>query len=97
MSTALVNLYRYRQLIGEDKYRIILSIHDAVMLEVPVQHVAQVCEEVFPICMVHNVEVPGTGLHYGLGAFDIMERWGEETSPERLEELGVTRDWCGYK
>ena len=96
MSEALINLYLYRRLNPSILYRIIMSIHDAVILEVPAAHVAAVCDHVMPECMTNQLEIPKIGLRYTLGDFDISTRWGGKDSPEKLEEMGVDRRYCGY-
>jgi len=55
------------------------------------------CEEVIPFCMCEACEVPGIGLKYTLGEFDVSTRWGEHTTPEELLALGVDRKYCGFK
>jgi DNA polymerase I-like protein with 3'-5' exonuclease and polymerase domains len=98
MSCALINMWHYRRFVSTGiDYRLLLSIHDAVLLEVPVQHVQAVVEEVIPICMTKSVEVPGYGLKYKIGEVDIQLRWGEKANPDELLELGVPRHLCGFK
>lgn len=96
MSVALCNLYAYRKICGLH-YRIVLSIHDAVLLEVPCHEVKQVCEEVLPLCMTDGLTVPGTELKFTLGDPDVSTRWGEHNAPEELLEMGVAREYCGFK
>ena len=97
MSVALNALHQYRQLNSKVKYKILLSIHDAVLLEVPVEHLKEVVYEVLPMCMTEVVEVPGIGLKYTLGEIDIQLRWGEKESPEVLLAHGVPEELCGFK
>jgi uracil-DNA glycosylase family 4 len=98
MSGALINFWNYRRYINPAiKYDLLLSIHDAVLLQVPYAHVAGVVEEVIPSCMVNGLEVPGCGLHYGIGDIDIQLRWGERADPNELLSLGVPRPHCGFK
>jgi len=99
MSVALINFMRYRdEVIQEpDLFKIILSIHDAVLLLCKATDAERVMNEVFPICMTHGVTVPGTGLNYTLGDFDISTRWGATTPPEELESIGLPKHLCGYK
>jgi uracil-DNA glycosylase family 4 len=98
MSQALINLWNYRTFIDPGvQYRILLSIHDAVLLEVPVAHVAKVIEEVIPLCMKDGLEVPGLGLHYGLGDIEVQLRWGEHADPDELLAMGLPHEYCGYK
>jgi len=79
LSRALVLLRHLR-----DKYRlrfrVVLAIHDAILLEVPYEETA-VAEELLQHCMSALVEVPGTGLHYGVD-IEMSERWCEHMSPE---------------
>lgn len=97
MSKALPNFTLTRKLLPDVKFDLLLSIHDAVILEVPGPCVKDVIEKVLPVCMCDGVELPGVGLHYTLGEPDIMLRWGEKASPEELLEIGVAREYCGFK
>jgi len=97
MSQALCALNAYRRIRPEIKYHILLSVHDAILLEVPVSCIKPVIEEVLPLCMCEAAEVPGIGLRYTLGDIDIQLRWGEKESPETLLEHGVPREFCGFK
>jgi len=98
MTAALVNLWTYKRYVDTAvNYRILMSIHDAVLLEAPFDHVERVVRDVFPACMVHGVEVPDVKLHYTLGDIDVQLRWGVKEQPERLLALGVPRDFCGFK
>jgi len=98
MSVALRNLWVYKRYVNTSvDYRLLLSIHDAVLMEVPTAHVEQVVETVIPACMVQGVEVPGLGLHYGIGDIDIQLRWGEKSPPQTLLDLGLPKHLCGFK
>jgi len=103
MSLAIANLYQYRELHPHVEYDIVLQIHDAVLLEVPVEHVAEVCDVVLPYCMTETVPVVPTDLS-GIplqaqdGSFltyrltsdrDISVNWGVGLPEERAEALGV--------
>lgn len=98
MSVALINFYTYKRFINRKvDYRLLLSIHDAVLMEVPIAHVESVVNEVIPYCMVNNVEVPDVGLHYSIGDIDIQLRWGEKADPNELESMGIPKKLCGFK
>lgn len=98
MSLALVNFWNFKRYIDRSvDYRLLLSIHDAVLLEVPVAHVERVVNQVIPACMTQAVEVPEIGLRYSIGDIDIQLRWGEKANPAELLELGVCRSLCGFK
>lgn len=95
MSRALINFWAFKEEFKcRDLYRILLSIHDAVMLEVPIKNIERVIEEVLPMCMVDGVEVPGYGLHYTIGDPEIMLRWGEHAPKDELIKLGVPEKYC---
>lgn len=94
MSQAIINFIDYRR-DTDMQYRLVLSVHDAVMLEVPIPEIPRVCGEVIPLCMDDAVEVPGCGLNYKSDYPDISTHWGRNLSPEKLLELGVAREWCG--
>lgn len=98
MSRALINFYGYKKFIDPNVvYRIMLSIHDAVILEVPIAHVEDVVENVMPYCMEKNVVLPGLGLQYTLGDIEISLRWGEHADPAELLSMGIPRHLCGFE
>lgn len=80
LSVALYNIYLHRQLTGM-KYKMILPVHDAIFLDVPVDEVYNVVKEVLPDCMTNGVCIPNTKLNLGID-ITIMRRWGEKISPE---------------
>jgi len=91
MSAALCNFTDYRRKFTDSpEYRIIMSIHDAVTLEVKVDRAEEVAAKVFPWCMVENVVVPGFGLQYSLGDIDLELRWGEHEHRAQLLDAGLT-------
>jgi uracil-DNA glycosylase family 4 len=97
MSFALLNLWNMKRFVDTSlQYRLVLSVHDAVVLEVPCQHVGPVIERALPVCMSHGLEVPKIGLKYRLGEIVPSFRWNEVSAPESLEAAGVPRQYCGY-
>lgn len=99
MSLALINLKNYKDKVlnQPDLFRILMSIHDAIVLEVPIENVDIVCSEVIPLCMSDAVEVPNSKLKLEVGSYDLQLIWGETPDPEELLKLGVPRKWCGFK
>lgn len=98
MSVALLNFWNYKRYVDPTvSYRLLLSIHDAVLMEVPIAHVENVVERVIPTCMVAGAEVPTLGLRYGIGDIDIQLRWGEKSPPQTLLDMGLPRHLCGFK
>ena len=103
MSLAIANLYQYREAHPQVEYDIVLQIHDAVLLEVPVGHVVEVCDVVLPYCMTEKVPVmptdlsgiplqatDGSFLSYRLvGDRDISVNWGIGLSEAAAESLGI--------
>jgi len=89
LSVALFNLWQYKQDNPWCAYRILLAIHDAVLLEVPVEHVEHVMEYVLPACMKWGARVPTLGFYLDIDA-DISLRWGEHPERAKLDAVGVT-------
>lgn len=93
VNRAVSNLYFYREDVGApDLYRIVLQIHDAVLLEVPLEHVDFVVGQVVPYCMRDQVPIYPTdlaGVPTGLGPYflgyevEVAEHWGEKLPRER--------------
>ena len=92
LNVALYNLWAYRRLHPAVKYDIILAIHDAVMLEVPIDCIEPVVEEVLPMCMRDGAEIPASSRSpkFKLDIDPtIMFRWGEEPDREAMESAGI--------
>jgi len=88
MSQALINFSAYQKM-RPGRFKIIASIHDAVMLAVPVEHIEEVVDRAIPLCMTHGCEVPQVGLRFQVDKPDITLRWGEHATKEDLLEVGV--------
>jgi DNA polymerase I-like protein with 3'-5' exonuclease and polymerase domains len=99
VSRAVDHLYHYRTKVGEpDLYRIALQIHDAVVLEVPVENLDRVYDEVLPTCMSEKVpvypcqidgtRVPGGPYRLGLDQ-EVFTRWGQKITKAECRELGI--------
>jgi hypothetical protein len=92
LSVALTNLWVYKQKNPWCNYRILLAIHDAVMLEVPVELIEHVIEFVLPACMVHGAKVPKLDFSFDIDP-EIMLRWGEKPEKEELKRVGVPEQY----
>ena len=96
VNRAIANLYHYRFDVGRpDLYRILLQIHDAILLEVPCENIGFVANEVIPYCMRDLVPVYPTDLDgfatgrgpYYLGfGIEVSNHWGEALSNEECRE-----------
>lgn len=98
VSRALAYVYDYKQrqlAKGHDMFKVLLQIHDAILLEVPHKYVKHVCEHVLPAYMRNAVPIyPSTldGIPTGDGPYhlgievEVMNHWGETlTYAEALE------------
>jgi len=102
MSLALWNLHQHRVTCPDISYRIVLQIHDAVLLEVPYECVERVCREVLPYCMTDSVPVvptdldgvplPGADTYRLVCDQEIYEYWGEPISLESAQLVGIPAD-----
>lgn len=96
LNVALFNLWYYKRLHPEVEYDICLAIHDAVMLEVPIEMIGVVLKEVLPACMVHGVEVPATprsqAFHLDIDP-EVGFRWGETPTKKELDASGVPEEY----
>ena len=107
MSRALDHLYVFREL-GEAEYKIILQIHDAVILEVPIKYIEKVYDEILPMCMSDLVDIwpctldgkrkPGVTKphHLGIGR-DVYLHWGDHIPMLASEKLGIPARFCSPK
>lgn len=98
VSRALDYMYHYRETHSDIDYKIILQIHDAILLEVPFEHAGRVWSEVIPECMVSRVPIypchlngkpTGKGPYYLGAGRDAYLRWGEELKKEDCTKLGL--------
>lgn len=101
VSLALRNFYVYRNEHPDIDYKIVLQIHDAIVLCVPLEHAHKVYHEVIPKCMIEDVPfwpryldgnwIPDTGpYHFGIDR-DVFVHWGESLKGKDAENLGL--DW----
>jgi DNA polymerase I-like protein with 3'-5' exonuclease and polymerase domains len=107
MSQALDNLLQLRKKhkVGKSLFRIVLQIHDAVLLEVPVEHVAEVVDNIIPAAMVDGVPIYRTHLdgmpaddkpyHMGVDT-NIYTYWGENLMPDDCKKLNVHPKYAGF-
>ena len=99
MNTGLFNLMNHprRAAIG---YKIVLAVHDSVILEVPVEFVSEVYDEILPQCLesvkfsrytLDGDPIPGS-TQYNFGTDrKVFYRWGESLTPDECDELGIER------
>lgn len=105
MSRALDNLYNYRNGRNDLHYKLVLQIHDAVILEVPISEIATVYDEVLPRCMTDMVDVwPSTldghrkqsikqPYHLGIGR-DVYLSWGDPIPMLAHDLYGIPERFC---
>lgn len=76
LNVALANFHLWRKMWpGRAVYKILLPVHDAVLLEVPGEYVGVVVDEVIPQCMTAGAEIP---------SWQPVPDW-KPTTPFRLE------------
>jgi DNA polymerase I-like protein with 3'-5' exonuclease and polymerase domains/uracil-DNA glycosylase len=86
LSLDLIRIQRERDR-REMRTRIVLSIHDAVMLWAPHDEIGRAGELLrWAMVDAFGAEVPGIGLRYGVD-IEYSERWNEPLDPYRLHEL----------
>ncbi len=103
VSGALHYLYNYRSQVEiPDMYRMLLQVHDAILLEVPYEHVDFVAKSVFPYCMsqcvpIYPSKLDGTPVNrgpYRLGVeVTVYRDWGERLSKEECRKYGVSEEF----
>jgi len=96
LNTALYNIWRYKKDHPEYDFNIVLAIHDAALLEVPVASVAHVMDFVLPICMKHGVTVPASDRspEFQLDIDpEISFRWGETPTRAELAAVGISEKY----
>lgn len=100
LNISVQNFYCWRQAYPSlGRYKILLGIHDAVILEVPVDQVELVTDRVIPECMTAGSVTPAwrpvpawrPTVPFSLETdLTVMLRWGEKASCDELRERGVT-------
>lgn len=87
LAIAMINLVNYRKYVDQSvDFRLLLPVHDAIMLEVPVAHLDRVVEDVLPLCMCRQAKVPHIGLELSIDT-SVYRRWGEKlTKAEAVAE-----------
>lgn len=105
VSRALDHIYNYRFSHPEVWYGILLQIHDAVILDVPFEHIEEVYDKVLPYTMSDLVEVWPSSLdgerkpdirepyHLGIGR-DVYLHWGEPIPLIASTVLGIPERFC---
>lgn len=93
ISIAIYNMVKYREANrSEGDFRIVLQIHDALVMEVPIEHVPWVWDKVLPACVVEGVAITPLDLdgrdnilngrppyHFGIDK-ELYVNWGEKLS-----------------
>lgn len=70
------------------RFKLVLTVHDSVILEVPYEEVPEV-KKILKWIMCDRVVVPNIGLHYGLD-IEVFKRWNEKLDDvEILEKCGL--------
>lgn len=104
VSRAADQLYHYREQ-SDIEYRIALQIHDAMLFEVPIKHVARMIDEVIPECMVNRLPVYPTALDGtpdGSGPFYLgvdvepFVHWGEQMMPDDCWKYDLDPKYAGW-
>ena len=103
LNVALYNLWYWRTLYpGVAQYKILLAVHDAVLLEAPGKSVKVVVERVLPECMTYGAGIPAwTPLHgnwtskeFTLSVdIELYVRWGEHPTADDLRRADVPPDF----
>jgi len=88
---ALINLRQYRRDRGM-KFKLILTVHDSIMLEVPMDEVVNVADMAFPMCMTTEARSPVGGFTVGCDV-DVYKRWDEALYLEEMLDMGLPEEF----
>lgn len=103
VSIALYHLYNHPRK-AELGYRIVLQIHDAIVLEVPVRSLDIVYNEIMPECMADAVSFQACDLdgvpysdspiyRFGIDQ-DVATRWGVKLTEAECDAMGIDPRYC---
>lgn len=90
---ALINFRKYRLDNPGVLYKLILTVHDSIILEAPIKHVEHVSEIVIPECMTRQAKAPKLGFTVGTDT-DVSIRWDEKLSLAEFLELGFSEEYA---
>lgn len=88
---ALINLQQYRRDHGMH-YKLILTVHDSIMLEVPIREVEEVAMKVLPYCMTESAPAPRLGFKIASDV-DVCYRWDEKMYLSDMTDLGLSEEF----
>lgn len=100
VSLACFNFLQYRKEHPELQYKLVLQIHDAIVLMCPIAQAERIYNEVIPTCMVDRVpfwprHLDGSLMtqvtepyHFGVDR-EIFTHWGVKVKGDRARELGL--------
>jgi DNA polymerase I-like protein with 3'-5' exonuclease and polymerase domains len=106
INRALDYLIQYRDQFPEIAYRLLLQIHDAIVLEVPYEHADFVKNVVLPYAMSECVPIYPVNLNgvpNGTGPFrmgidtEVFLAWGEKMMPNDYLSRGMSPEMSGWK
>lgn len=97
--TAISNFTQFQRQYPEYPFKLLLQIHDALMFEVPIEHLRVFMTHILPTCMIEHVPVwprylDGTPMPvdqpYRFGTdTEVFLNWGEKISDAVAAELGI--------
>lgn len=103
VSIALYNFRKYREEHPELQYKLVLQIHDAVVLMCPIAQAERIYNEVIPTCMIDRVPFWPRHLdgklmtqvtepyHFGVDR-EIFTHWGVKVKGDKAREMGM--EWA---
>lgn len=87
---ALINLSEYKRESGLD-YKLILTVHDSIMLEAAESCAEEVAMHVLPECMTTRAPAPKLGFTIGSDV-DVYRRWDEKMYFSELVDCGFSAE-----
>lgn len=87
LSEALVRFWRYAREHGENRFRVVLPVHDALIFMVRPYFVREFITDVLPSCM--RIPIPGLDVTLEIDSA-VGLRWSESATAEQLLEAGMS-------
>lgn len=90
---ALINLQQFRREHPSVPYKLLLTVHDNILVSAPLKWVPYVADHVIPECMVHQAKAPKLGFTVAVDT-DVSKRLDVPLYVEELIDYGFDEEFA---